>query len=123
MYGGSRIGLAYTSVQKMRGMVVRFTVLYSPAADSAAFHKYYVETHVPIAKKLPGLQEYTVSDGAITGPDGTPAPYELVANLTFASRDAVRAALGSPEFAATGADLGNFAQAGVAILMYEEKPV
>jgi uncharacterized protein (TIGR02118 family) len=69
------------------------------------------------------VQKYTISDGAITGPDGTPSAYELIARLEFASMDALRAALPSPEFAAAGADLGKFAQAGVSISMYEEKTV
>ena len=29
-------------------------VLYKTPKDAAAFDKYYAETHIPIAKKIPG---------------------------------------------------------------------
>jgi len=36
-------------------------VLYKTPKDPAAFDKYYAETHIPLAKKLPGLRKYTVT--------------------------------------------------------------
>jgi hypothetical protein len=36
---------------------------------------------------------------------------------------AIQAALGSPEGAATAGDLGNFAQAGVELLMFDTREV
>ena len=43
--------------------------------------------------------------------------------LEFDSLAAIQAALVSPEGAATAADLGNFAQAGVELMMFDTKPV
>ena len=46
-------------------------------------------------------------------------PLHLVAILTFDSMAPIQAALASPEGVATAADLGNFAQAGVELLMFD----
>ncbi len=50
---------------------------------------------------------------------GTPSAYHQMAILAFDSMEALQAALGSPEGRATAADLGNFAQAGVTLLIAE----
>jgi uncharacterized protein (TIGR02118 family) len=86
-------------------------VLYKTPADPAAFDQHYFTTHVPLARKIPGLRRYEVSD----------APYHLVATLSFDSLDAIQQALRSPEGQATAGDLGNFAQAGVELLMLDTK--
>jgi uncharacterized protein (TIGR02118 family) len=52
-----------------------------------------------------------------TSLDGSPAPYYLLAELSFASAEALNAALGSPEGRATAADLANFADGGVTMFV------
>jgi len=91
-------------------------VQYGVPADVNAFNRYYHETHVPLAKALPGLREFTVSDGLVNPLAGT-APH-LIAQLTFDSPEAVEAALASPEGQATVADLPNFVTGGVSIMVY-----
>lgn len=61
--------------------MAQVTVIYNTPADEAAFDKYYHETHVPLAKRLPNLRGYTVSTGPIQALSG-PAPH-LVAILQF----------------------------------------
>ncbi len=102
-------------------MAVHVLVLYHPPADPSAFDRYYYATHVPIAKGLPGLRDYTVSASAVTDLAGAPAPYHLIADLTFDSHDDVRKALASPAGAATAADLANFATGGASMFLYETK--
>lgn len=99
--------------------MAQVTVLYNAPADPAAFDKYYYETHVPIAKKIPGLRGYTVSTGGIQAVAGT-APH-LVAILHFDSMSDIAAALTSPEGQATAADLANFASGGATILVHDTK--
>jgi uncharacterized protein (TIGR02118 family) len=96
-------------------------VLYYPPADPAAFDKYYHETHIPIAKRIPGLRTYTVS----TAPPNVLAgnAVHLVAELTFDSMADVNAALASPEGQATAADLSNFADGGASILIFDTSEV
>ncbi len=99
-------------------MAAQVVVLYNTPTDAGAFDRHYAGTHTPLAKTMPGLRSFTVSQGQIATPQG-PAPYHLVATLTFDSLADVQAAFGSAAGAATAADLGNFAQAGVTLLMYE----
>jgi uncharacterized protein (TIGR02118 family) len=94
-------------------------VLYSTPADLAAFDAYYSSTHAPLAKKLPGLRKYLVSNGGVTTPGADTPPHHLLAELHFDSIDALKAALASPEGAAAVADLPNFASAGVSISIVE----
>jgi uncharacterized protein (TIGR02118 family) len=98
-------------------MSATLLALYKKPSDPAAFDAYYRDRHAPLAKTLPGLQSYTVSRGL-----GENAPYYLVATLSFASLDAINAALSSPQGTATVEDLKNFAQAGVDVLTFENVP-
>ena len=97
-------------------------VLYKTPKDPAAFDKYYAETHIPLAKKMPGLQKYQVSQGPIATPAG-PSGIHLVATLTFDSMAAVQKAFGSAEGRATAADVPNFASGGADILFFDTRGV
>jgi uncharacterized protein (TIGR02118 family) len=103
-------------------MAASILVLYNTPADPAAFDRHYAETHIPLAKRIPGLRSFTVSQGPIATPEGA-APYHLIITLTFDSMAAIREAFGSPEGAAATGDLANFAQAGATILMFESRDV
>ncbi len=96
--------------------------LYKKPADPAAFDAYYHAKHVPLAKTLPGLRKYEISTGLVGG-GAEGESLHLVALLTFDSMAAIQAALGSPQGAATAGDLGNFAQAGVELLMFDTREV
>jgi uncharacterized protein (TIGR02118 family) len=102
--------------------VAKIVALYKKPADAAAFDAYYFATHVPKAKKVPGLKRYEVSAGPVGTPQGA-SPYHLAAILSFDSVDAVQRGLSSPEGQATAADLANFAQAGVDLLIFDSKDV
>ncbi|HEX2020296.1 MAG TPA: EthD family reductase [Aurantimonas sp.] len=102
--------------------MAKLIVLYKHPNDPASFDDYYFRTHAPLAKKIPGLIRYEVSDGAVAGPGG-PTGYHLVASLEFASRADVEAGLATPEGQAAAADLGNFADGGVELLMFDTKMV
>jgi len=101
--------------------MAQLIALYKKPANVAAFDDYYFSTHVPKAKKVPGLRSYQVSSGPLASPQGD-SPYHLVALLEFDSLAAIQAGMGSPEGKATAADLANFAQAGVDLLMFDTKP-
>ena len=97
--------------------------MYRRPADPAAFDRYYYGTHVPIAKKVPGLRHYEVTTGSVSPVGGGDGPYHLIAILTFDSLGAIEAALASPEGQATAADLGNFATAGVDLYVADTKAI
>ncbi len=96
-------------------------VLYNTSSDPAAFDRYYRETHIPIAKKIPGLRSYSISSGAVRSLAGA-APH-LVAILGFDSVADIDAALTSREGQETAGDLANFATGGATILIYDTEEV
>jgi uncharacterized protein (TIGR02118 family) len=96
-------------------------VLYNVPADAAAFEQYYRETHIPIAKRIPGLRSYVISKGPVQALAGT-APH-LVATLTYDSMADLNAALASPEGQAAAADVAKFATAGATLLIFETQEV
>ena len=102
--------------------MARMIAMYRKPADEAAFDAYYFGTHVPIAKKIPGLRSYEVNHGGVATPAG-PSDFHLIAILTFDSIADIQAGLGSTEGQAAAADLGNFAQAGVDLLFFDTKEV
>jgi len=98
--------------------MAQLIAMYKTPADVEAFDKYYYSTHVPLAKTIAGLRKYEVSTGVV----GT-SPFHLVAVLSFDSMLAIQQALGSAEGKATARDLGNFAQAGVDLLVFDTKEI
>jgi uncharacterized protein (TIGR02118 family) len=102
--------------------MAKLVALYKKPADAAAFDAYYHSKHLPIAKEVPGLRRYEVNAGPVGTPQG-PAPYHVVALMTFDSLDAIQRALTSPEGRAAAADLANFAQAGVELLVFDSTDV
>jgi len=96
-------------------------VLYKTPKDAAAFDKYYAETHIPIAKKLPGLRRYEISRGPVASPAG-PTGVHLVATLSFDSVAAIQSAFGSAEGQAAAADVQKFATGGADMLMFDHAP-
>ncbi len=98
--------------------MAKLFAIYQQPKDTAAFDSYYFNTHVPLAKTLPGLRSYEVTRGAVMGMGDEHGVY-LVAVLEFDSMASIASAMGSPQGQATAADLPNFASAGVKVLMAE----
>src|ERR1039458_17837 len=76
--------------------MARVLVMYKTPKDAQAFDKYYFETHVPIAKRLPGLRKYEVSRGCVVSPAGD-SGFHRIAVLHFDDMAAIHAAFASPE--------------------------
>ncbi len=91
------------------------TVCYGHPADPAAFDTYYESTHRPLVEKIPGLASFTARHCASL--DGSQPPYHLLAELSFASHEALAAGLASPEGTAAAADVANFADAGATMFV------
>lgn len=100
-------------------MSQRISICYGTPTDPAAFDDYYTCVHLPIASKVPGLTEFTW--GRARSLDSFAPPYYLVANLRFADATTLAAALQSPEMAAAGKDVRNFATGGVTMFVVEEQ--
>jgi uncharacterized protein (TIGR02118 family) len=102
--------------------MAKVIAMYRQPADPAAFDRYYFGSHLKTARRIPGLKRYEVSRGAIGTLDG-PAPYYLIATLTFDKVADVQTALASPEGRATAADIANFATGGVDIYFYDSEEI
>jgi uncharacterized protein (TIGR02118 family) len=98
--------------------VVRLIALYSNPEDPAAFDAHYRDVHAPIVGRYPNLlgMRLTRADGV----GGRPAAFYLVAEMSFASRADLDAALASEAGIESGRDLRNFAQAGVTLLIADD---
>ena len=102
--------------------MAKLYAIYRQPVDAAAFEQYYYNTHVPLAKKIPGLRSYEVTRGDVMGMAGKHAVY-LVATLSFDSMAAIGAAMASPDGQATAGDLANFASAGVDVMMADTEMI
>lgn len=97
---------------------VKVVVLYGQPTDPAAFERYYRETHMPIAERIPNLRR--VELGKVLGtPAGGPAPYYRQAELWFDDLDQLREGMGSEQGRAAANDLANFATGGVTSFIAE----
>ena len=94
----------------------KIVALYPAQPDPEAFKAYYVETHIPLARKLPGLLalRYTFD---VQGVGGEP-PYFCVFEAEFDDGAALGAAMGSPQGEAVAADVPNFAQVPPTLIHY-----
>ncbi|OZM79571.1 ethyl tert-butyl ether degradation protein EthD [Pseudonocardia sp. MH-G8] len=95
----------------------RMTILYGTPTDPGAFRSYYMDTHVPIARRMRGLTGWNLQ-----WLEGHP-DYILVAELYAPDEAAMDAILASPEGVAASADLENFVTGGVTFLTGEEEQV
>jgi uncharacterized protein (TIGR02118 family) len=96
--------------------MVKLIVLYGKPEDPSAFDAYYASTHAPLAEKIPNLKRYEHGK-ALGSADGSEAPYYYVADLSFDDADALQAGMSSPEGAAAGADVANFASGGATMFI------
>lgn len=74
--------------------MAKMTVIYRTPKDIASFERHYFEVHVPLAKQLPGLIRYEISDGSIASTTGHWDTYRI-ANLYFDSLEAIMKAFSS----------------------------
>ncbi len=93
----------------------RLTVLYGHPEDPAQFDRYYREVHIPLAKKMQGLQGWTIGK-CQAAESGEKPPYYMIVSLYADSAPAMQAVLDSPEGQATVADVPNFATGGATFL-------
>ena|SRR5271157_3058567 len=102
--------------------MARMVVIYKTPKDAAAFDKHYFGTHVPLAKKIPGLRKYEVSEGLVASPFG-PSGFHLVATLYFDDMAAIQKAFASAEGQAAAADVQKFTTEPPYMLLFESREV
>ncbi len=100
--------------------MAQVVVLYKTPHDVAAFDKHYLEKHVPLAKKIPGVKKFEYSQGRVASPAG-PSNIHLVAILHFDDMAAIQKAFASPEGQAAAADVPTFATGGAELLLFDTR--
>lgn len=88
--------------------MVKLVAVYSKPEDPAAFDKHYFETHLPLARKMPGLIKCELEKG-VGSPIPDLQPPHLAAHMYFKDMDALKAAMKSEEGKAAAKDLMGFA--------------
>ncbi len=85
------------------------------------FAEYWLETHAPLAKKMPGLRRYVVN--LVTPPPNREPDYNGVVELWFDNVDDMKKAFNSPEGQTTQKDTENFAASRTAMYVDEHSIV
>ena len=104
--------------------MARLVAIYKKPADVDAFDKHYFETHIPLAKQMPGVRKYEVSSGPVSTVTGSPDIY-LIGTVYFDDLEAMKKAFASPEGRACAADRQNYApdDTGVQIFVFDTREV
>jgi uncharacterized protein (TIGR02118 family) len=101
--------------------MVRLIALYRQPPDPGAFDTHYRDVHAPLVRSYPGLVDLKLTKLQSPGPR-EPVFY-LVAEMSFASRADLDAALASEAGKASGRDLRNFALAGVDLVVADDDDI
>jgi uncharacterized protein (TIGR02118 family) len=97
----------------------KLIALYRKPADVAAFDKYYEEVHRPLVLRIPGLSKLVVNRG-LDAPWGAPEYFQIV-EMHYPDEATFKQAMASPENAAAGKDIRNFAANLVTLVMAREQ--
>ena len=96
-------------------MTHQISVCYGHPEDPTAFDEYYRSTHVPLARKVPGLSGFDW--GVCSSLDGSEPQFYAVAHLRFDTQSDLQQALQSTEMRSAGIDVGNFATGGATMFV------
>ncbi len=98
---------------------MKLIALYKQPADPSNFDQAYFNTHLPLLARVPGLQKTMVTRFTrnLSGES-----FYMMAEMYFADKDTLKAAMKSPEMAAAGENLNSFAGGLVSMLYGEEEP-
>ena len=98
--------------------MVRLIALFRQPPDPGDFDAHYRDVHAPLVRAYPGLVELKLTKLRSPGPR-EPVFY-LMAEMSFASRSDLEAALASEPGKESGRDLRNFALAGVDLVIADD---
>lgn len=96
------------------------TVIYPRPDEPEKFKAYYAATHVPLARKLPGLKSCSYAYPEPLGPAGN-VPF-CIFQAWFDDADAMGRALQSEIGAEVAADVQNYSPKGATLFHYGAEP-
>jgi uncharacterized protein (TIGR02118 family) len=92
------------------------TVIYPRPDDEAHFKTYYRETHIPLAKQLPGLKSCHYAYPEAVGPAGS-VPF-CIFQAWFESAQAMGGAMQSDIGKKVAADVPNYSPKGATVFHF-----
>jgi uncharacterized protein (TIGR02118 family) len=100
-----------------RHLIHKLLVLYDEPKDPTHFRKYYVETHLPLVNKMPGVKASRYSfDVKPLGPGK--APCFCIFEAEFENEAALMNGLASKKGQAVAGDVPNYASGGVTMVHF-----
>jgi len=99
--------------------MIKLIALFRKREDMAEFDTHYANVHTPLVQKYPGLRKLEIT--RITGAPIGETKFHLMAEMYFDTKEAMDAALASPEGKAVARDLMNFAADIVTVFFGEVK--
>lgn len=102
-----------------RNPMGRIVAFHQRPPDPEAWLEYYRNVHIPIVRKIPGLQNIRWGK-VLRASDGSPAPCWLISDVYFKDFDALEAALGTPEMKEAFDDTSKFILPGNVKIMFCE---
>jgi len=91
-----------------------------PTLTDEEFAKYWLETHAPLASKMPGLRKYVVN--VVRRPPNREPDFDGVVELWFDDSASMKKAFTSPEGALTQKDTEAFC-ANLTTMYIDEHPI
>jgi uncharacterized protein (TIGR02118 family) len=100
----------------------KLVVLYPTPRDVSAFERAYTQDHAPMVtpQAFGGLKKFVASKVVGTA-DGSPAPFYRIAELHFASMEALKAAAASPGAQKAVAHAVSISSGGSPIILVAEE--
>jgi uncharacterized protein (TIGR02118 family) len=99
--------------------MVSILALHKRPDDPEAYERYYLDVHMPLVQRIPGVRNIRWGKVARTA-DDSPPPYYLVSDVYFDDMGALEAALASPEMAEALDDVEKFVAPGALTIMFCE---
>ena len=102
--------------------MVKLVAMYGKPKDPDHFDRYYRETHVALAKKIPDARRFTIHKVLGSPQEGDP-PYYCLTEVYWDSLETARNALASPAGQASYNDVPNYATGGVTFEFVEVEEI
>jgi uncharacterized protein (TIGR02118 family) len=97
----------------------RIVAFHQRPPDPETWLEYYQNVHLPIVRKIPGLQNIRWGK-VLQTTDGSQAPCWLISDVYFKDMDSLEAALETPEMKEAFADTAKFILPGNVQIMFCE---
>ena len=96
---------------------MKLVALYRQPPDPAVFDEAYFNAHIPLVRKVPGLQKTVITrfTRSLSGES-----FYMIAEMHFADAEALKRGMKSEEMKAAGANLNSFAEGPVTMLYGDE---